>query len=85
VTSESNSLIPALIFEPDGYSLDGPRLMGRQAAGHGFLRAAIDGREGVTVAMLADRVGLELAQLIHVLAPLAKTGLVALRQRPAAA
>lgn len=33
---------PAILFEPDGYVLDGPKLMGRQAAGHGFLRALID-------------------------------------------
>ena len=31
----------ALLFEPDGYVTSGPRLMGRQAAGEGFLRAAI--------------------------------------------
>lgn len=36
----------ALLFEPDGYVLDGPKLMGRQSAGHGFLRAAVAGREG---------------------------------------
>jgi alpha-maltose-1-phosphate synthase len=32
---------PAILFEPDGYVLDGPKLMGRQSAGHGFLRALI--------------------------------------------
>lgn len=32
----------AFLFEPDGYVLGGPRLMGRQAAGNGFLRALID-------------------------------------------
>jgi starch synthase len=31
-------------FEPDGFDLNGPRLMGRQSAGHGFLRAAVEGR-----------------------------------------
>ncbi|HLZ77162.1 glycosyltransferase family 4 protein [Phenylobacterium sp.] len=31
-------------FEPDGFSLTGPRLMGRQSAGNGFLRAAVQGR-----------------------------------------
>jgi alpha-maltose-1-phosphate synthase len=36
----------AIQFEPDGYVLDGPKLMGRQAAGNAFLRAAIDGRGG---------------------------------------
>jgi alpha-maltose-1-phosphate synthase len=31
-------------FEPDGYDLNRPWLLGRQAAGHGFLRAAVEGR-----------------------------------------
>jgi glycosyltransferase involved in cell wall biosynthesis len=31
-------------FEPDGYDLKGPRLLGRQSAGNGFLRAAVQGR-----------------------------------------
>jgi len=34
----------AILFEPDGYVLSGPKLMGRQAAGNGFLRAAVAGR-----------------------------------------
>ena len=33
--------IPVILFEPDGYVLDGPKLMGRQSAGNSFLRAAI--------------------------------------------
>lgn len=33
----------AILFEPDGYLLDGPKLMGRQAAGNAFLRAAVAG------------------------------------------
>ena len=39
------SALPAMMFEPDGYVLDGPKLMGRQAAGNGFLRAAINAAE----------------------------------------
>jgi glycosyltransferase involved in cell wall biosynthesis len=31
-------------FEPDGFALNGPKVMGRQSAGNGFLRAAIEGR-----------------------------------------
>ena len=31
----------AILFEPDGYLLNGPKLMGRQSAGYGFLRAAV--------------------------------------------
>jgi alpha-maltose-1-phosphate synthase len=34
----------AIFFEPDGYILSGPKLMGRQAAGNAFLRAAVAGR-----------------------------------------
>jgi len=37
---------PAIVFEADGYRIDGARLMGRQAAGNGFLRAAIAARGG---------------------------------------
>jgi alpha-maltose-1-phosphate synthase len=39
------SLLPALLFEPEGYVLDGPKLMGRQSAGNSFLRAAINEAE----------------------------------------
>jgi glycosyltransferase involved in cell wall biosynthesis len=31
-------------FEPDGYDLNSPRMLGRVSAGHGFLRAAVRGR-----------------------------------------
>ncbi len=34
----------ALVFEPDAFRIDGPKLMGRQAAGHNFLRAVVAGR-----------------------------------------
>ena len=34
----------AILFEPDGYLLTGPKVMGRQAAGAGFLRAMVQGR-----------------------------------------
>lgn len=34
----------AIFFEPDGYVISGPKLMGRQAAGNAFLRAAVAGR-----------------------------------------
>lgn len=33
----------SFLFEPEGYVLGGPRLMGRQAAGSGFLRALVQG------------------------------------------
>ncbi len=34
----------AILFEPDGYLTTGPKLMGRQAAGDGFLRALVKHR-----------------------------------------
>lgn len=39
--------LPVIQFEPDGYVLDGPKLMGRQSAGNGFLRAAIAAAEAL--------------------------------------
>ncbi|WP_411287495.1 glycosyltransferase family 4 protein [Phenylobacterium sp.] len=39
----------AILFEPDGYLLSGPRLMGRQAAGNGFLRAAVLAQASQTI------------------------------------
>lgn len=33
--------LPVILFEPEGYVLDGPKLMGRQSAGNSFLRAAV--------------------------------------------
>ena len=43
---EQAHINPAIIFEPDGYRMDGQRLMGRQAAGNGFLRAAVAASKG---------------------------------------
>jgi starch synthase len=40
---------PAILFEPDGYLTSGPKPMGRQVAGHGFLRAVIANRQGPTM------------------------------------
>ena len=39
----------AIVFEPDGYLLSGPRLMGRQVAGNGFLRAAVLAQAGQAI------------------------------------
>jgi glycosyltransferase involved in cell wall biosynthesis len=36
----------AIYFLPDGYTIEGKKLMGRQAAGNAYLRAAVRGREG---------------------------------------
>jgi alpha-maltose-1-phosphate synthase len=46
---EETTINPAIVFEADGYRTDGPRLMGRQAAGNGFLRAAVAARAGQPV------------------------------------
>lgn len=40
---------PAILFEPDGYRTDGRKLMGRQVAGEGFLRAAVAAAQGRTL------------------------------------
>lgn len=40
----SDSQSAAIFYLPDGYDITQPWLMGRQVAGHGFLRAAIAGR-----------------------------------------
>lgn len=45
-------MLPVIQFEPDGYVLDGPKLMGRQSAGNGFLRAAIAAAESFSEPML---------------------------------
>jgi starch synthase len=42
------SRLPVILFEPEGYVLDGPKLMGRQSAGNSFLRAAIAAAEKST-------------------------------------
>jgi starch synthase len=39
----------AILFEPDGYLTGGDRLMGRQSAGAGFLRAAVAASQGQTI------------------------------------
>jgi glycosyltransferase involved in cell wall biosynthesis len=43
-------LPPALLFHPDAYDFAPSRLMGRQSAGLGFLRAVVNGRGGEAVA-----------------------------------
>lgn len=36
----------AIVFEPDGYEIAARNIMGRQAAGNGFLRAAVNAAQG---------------------------------------
>ena len=43
----------AIYFQSDGYVLDGVQIMGRRMAGAAFLRAAVEGRQGETLAGLA--------------------------------
>ena len=45
----------AIVFEPDGYVLEVDRLMGRQSAGNGFLRAAVAGLKGKTLLAYTPR------------------------------
>jgi glycosyltransferase involved in cell wall biosynthesis len=46
---QQKNINPAILFEPDGYRMDGQRLMGRQAAGNGFLRAVVKAAGGQPV------------------------------------
>ncbi len=64
----------AILFEPDGYILSGPKLMGRQAAGHAFLRAAVAGRgDEPLYAYTPKRSSAEVfSRLVRELDPLAK-------------
>jgi starch synthase len=65
----------ALLFEPDGYVISGPRLMGRHAAGHGFLRAAVAGRldEPLWAYTPHKRSAAVFAQMVHQFDPAAET------------
>ena len=49
---------PVIFFDPDGYLLTGPKLMGRHSAGNGFLRAAVADAartgEPLTVSVLSN-------------------------------
>jgi hypothetical protein len=47
---------PAIVYKPDGYRLDGARLMGRQAAGNGFPR--VDEAEIVPAVTSLAKMGL---------------------------
>jgi len=42
-------VLPALRYELEGFSITGERIMGRQSAGEGFLRAMVDGANGSVV------------------------------------
>lgn len=46
----------ALFFDPDGYLLTGPKLMGRQAAGHGLLRAVAEAHRGGSLSVYAQTI-----------------------------
>src|SRR5215470_16119485 len=45
----------AILFEPDGYVISGPKLMGRQMAGNGFLRAAVGALQDDTLYVYTPR------------------------------
>ena len=69
---------PAILFEPDGYVVTGPKIMGRQSAGHGFLRAAVQGCAGQPLwAYTARRRSAEIfGDMVRQLDPAAQTGWV---------
>lgn len=49
------SINAAILFEPEAYVMDGPKIMGRQSAGNAFLRAAVAGRLGEALAAYTPR------------------------------
>ncbi|RAK57353.1 glycosyltransferase family 4 protein [Phenylobacterium deserti] len=65
----------AFRFEPDGYDLKGPKLMGRQAAGNGFLRAAVAARGDAPLIGYgpSPQSGEAFAQLVREIDPAAST------------
>jgi glycosyltransferase involved in cell wall biosynthesis len=66
----------AILFEPDGYVLAGPKLMGRQSAGYGFLRAAVAGLNNDTLFAYTPRQqSAELfRQMVYGIDPSVRTG-----------
>lgn len=65
----------AILFEPDGYVLSGEKLMGRHAAGHAFLRAAVSGRDGLPLSAYTPHRGSfdVFTRLVHAFDPSAET------------
>ncbi|MDZ4370807.1 MAG: glycosyltransferase family 4 protein [Phenylobacterium sp.] len=59
--------------EPDGYDMAKSQLMGRQAAGHGFLRAAVNARAGRAISGFApnERAAQGFARIVRGLDPAA--------------
>jgi glycosyltransferase involved in cell wall biosynthesis len=64
----------AILFEPDGYVLTGPRLMGRQAAGNGFLRAAVKAGGPLSAYTPSKASGEAFRALAQEIDPAVKTG-----------
>jgi alpha-maltose-1-phosphate synthase len=71
----SSSVDIAIVFEPEGYVLEGARLMGRQSAGNGFLRAAVAGlKDGTLFAYTPRKESAELfARMVSAIDPTART------------
>jgi len=68
----------AIYFEPEGYSITGPRLMGRNAAGYGFLNgffrhATVDHFVGVSPDPAKGRVFGDMARSAGVIRPISVT------------
>ena len=66
----------AIVFEPDGYVLEGAKLMGRQSAGNGFLRAAIAGLKSETLFAYTPRKESAefFSRMVSAIDPAARTG-----------
>jgi glycosyltransferase involved in cell wall biosynthesis len=65
----------AIRFERDAYDMGQPWLMGRQAAGHGFLRAAVAGRgDGAVIGYGAPAAAPAFSAMVTAIDPRAKSG-----------
>jgi alpha-maltose-1-phosphate synthase len=72
----------AIWYESDGYRIDGPRLLGRHAAGHGFLGGLVrHGRSNRHIAVVRSHAGgKEFADFVRSIRPEARAGHLLLDQ-----
>jgi starch synthase len=66
--------LPAIKYEPDGYALTGPTVVGRQSAGHAFLRAAVQACDGGSLIACTphQRSAQSFAEAVHAMDPRVK-------------
>jgi glycosyltransferase involved in cell wall biosynthesis len=72
--------IPAIYFEPDGYDLGRPVLVGRQVASHGFLRAAAAAGDGPLTGYGPPACAGAFAATVQAISPGRETGWIPLDQ-----